>query len=140
LLPLIDRGNAPRLDPPKNQCGPGMRLEPLPSAAEHGDVLAAIDVLVEGLDRFPNRHVEQDPLVVERANAGGIAIVSLEAPDEAGAPVGQRIDAVELRHETSHERIVESRSHAGDVGLSEVMTVARAHSSFLATFEHVFTS
>src|SRR5262249_51829779 len=46
LLPLIDRGNAPRLDPPKNQCGPGMRLEPLPSAAEHGDVLAAIDVLV----------------------------------------------------------------------------------------------
>src|SRR5206468_1717512 len=82
----------------------------------------------------------QDSLVVEGANTCGIAIVGLEPPDEPAAPIGQRIDAGELGHETGHARVLERRSHASDVGLSEMITRARAHSSLLATAGHMFTS
>src|SRR5206468_10564500 len=111
-----------------------------PAVAEHGDVLATINVVVEGLDGFPNGHVEQDPFVVEGANASGIAVIRLQPPDESAAPVRQRIDAVQLCHETGHDRVLERCAHAGDVGLSEVIMGARAHSSLLAMSDQMITS
>ena len=52
---------------------------------------------------------------------GALIGLVLETPYEAGASVGQRVDGVELFHETSHQRVVERGEHTGDVDLRQMV-------------------
>jgi hypothetical protein len=52
----------------------------------------------------------------------------LQAPDESGRGVGQRIDVVEARDEAREQRIIDWRQHAPDVDLCDME--ARWHLRF----------
>src|SRR3546814_17708714 len=69
------------------------------------------------LFRSPDRHVDDEVGVVGHLDIGGVAAVTLQAPDEAGTPVGQGVDVVETRDEAGQPWIVERRQGAPDVDL-----------------------
>src|SRR6185436_13212281 len=72
-------------------------------------------------------------LVVVRAEVGVVAVVTLHAPDEALAPLRQRVEIVEPRHEAGHDRRVERPLHAADVDLREVNIAHRAITVHIAS-------
>ena len=61
----------------------------------------AIDVVLQRLDALPDREVEQDPVVVVRAQVGRVSGVGLQPPDEAFGAVGEGVDLREARRKPS---------------------------------------
>ena len=59
----------------------------------------AVDEGAQRLDRLPDRHVDDQAVVAEGADGGGVAVLGLEAPDEARARVGDGVDRREGRDE-----------------------------------------
>src|SRR6185503_16526367 len=51
-----------------------------------------------------------------------VALLTLHAPDEAVARLGERVQLVEPRHEAGHDRSVERALHPADVDLREMHT------------------
>jgi len=112
--------------PPEHEDGLRRGLEPLPSIAQRADVRALVDILMQGFERLPYRHVHDDQRIRVDADGRGIAPVRLEPPDESRTPVGEGVDPVELRAETLHDGIVDGSPHAGDVELRQVVA-GRVH-------------
>src|SRR3954453_801371 len=70
----------------------------------------------ERVDRLPDRHVDDHAIVLVGAQGGGVALLGLQAPDEARRGVGHGVDRVEQRHELGHDR----PAGAADVELGDV--------------------
>jgi hypothetical protein len=109
-------------DPPQRLVGLGGALEPLPAAGEQAQVVAAVGVVPQGLDRLPDRAVdEQSVVVVVGSEAGGVfAVVVHHAPDEPRGAFGERVDLRQLGDEVGHFGAVPWGDGAGDVDLGEV--------------------
>ena len=76
------------------------------------------------MERFhglPDRQIDNDARVLERANGRRVTFVALQPPDESGAPVSQRVDGGQLRDEALHLKRIQRRNHARDVDLGEVV-------------------
>src|SRR3546814_7220602 len=98
----------------------GRLLEPLPALRHHLQVVGAIDIGEQRIEIFPDRHVDDEVGVVGHLEIGGVAAVTLQAPDEAGTPVGEGVDVVETRDEAGQTWIVERRQRALDVDLHQM--------------------
>jgi len=86
-------------------------------------VRAPVDVLSEVLDALPHREVEEDSVIVIRAEVRGVALSCLEAPHKARAPIGKGVDLIESSYEAGHHRTLERRFHSRDVHLGEVQFI-----------------
>src|SRR5580704_4128920 len=92
------------------------------SLAEQLGVHGAIDVILQRFDRLPHRHVQENTVVVwVRPEVSGVACISLQAPDEAGSAVSERVDFLEPIHEAGHDRAVEWSFDTADVDLREMV-------------------
>jgi hypothetical protein len=103
IFGLGHRWHVPDWDPPERHVKADT-LKPLASATHHVDVTAAVDEVSEVIDRLPDRHVDDHPVVVEGADPGRVAVLGLEPPDESLSIVGERVHRVEQRDEVSHRR------------------------------------
>ena len=121
LLGLVDAGDVAGGHPPQRDKGAGELLEPLLPLAKQLRVGGAVDEGLERVGGFPNGQVEEDAVVIVGAEVGGVSRGGLQAPDEAGAAVGEGVDFIEPLDEASHERAVERGSHSGDVDLGHVV-------------------
>src|SRR6185312_7312266 len=84
-------------------------------------VRAAVHELAQAVGIGPHRHVEQHVFVVERADGGGVAVLGLQAPHEAGRGFGERVDAVEVGGEIRHDGRVHRALDDADVELGELV-------------------
>jgi hypothetical protein len=107
-------------DPPQGEDWCFDRLEPFLSVAKRPDVRALVDVLLERIERLPHRHVDRHALVRVWPDRRRVAVLGLQAPHEAWAPIRDRVDRIELRAEAVHDRIVDRRAEAADVHLREM--------------------
>jgi probable blue pigment (indigoidine) exporter len=117
-LPRVGhRGKRAGGDPPQHQVRVAEPLEPFPPAAHHVPVPRAVHELGERVDRLPHAHVEEQHVVLERTDRGGVAGVGLQPPDEAVRLVGHPIDRLEGGYEAGQLRRVERCQQPGDVAL-----------------------
>src|ERR1700678_59091 len=90
--------------------------------------LAVVELLVDcrphkALKRFhalPDRQVDRHGRVAGRTDGSRIVAVVLEAPHEPLAALGESVDAIEVRHERRHARIVRRIAEPADVKLGNV--------------------
>lgn len=104
-------------DPPQHQVGVGVTLEPVMAAPHDVSVGSAVHELPQGLDRLPDAHVDEQHVVLECTDGGGVAVLGLQSPDEAVCLVGHPVDRLEGGYEADQLRRVERRQQAGDVAL-----------------------
>jgi hypothetical protein len=107
-------------DPPEREMGLGQSREPLASPPHHLEMMAVVDEAPERLHRLPDRHVDEDSLVLERPDGGRIPLVGLEPPDETRAAVGQRVDGFQECNEISQRGRVDRLLGDRDIGLGYV--------------------
>src|SRR5438093_1261909 len=119
---LIDRRDVPGRNPPQHEMRLGEALEPLGAATQDARVGGGVGERPEALDRLPDGHVQEQQLVVEGVDARRVAGVGLEAPQEPGAPIGERVDRLQVRHEVGDLRSVDRCHHPPDVQLGQVPT------------------
>src|SRR5215213_5361158 len=72
LLGLVDSRNMPGLEPPERHKCTLELLEPLAATAHSSSVCAFVDIGAQIFERFPDRHVHNNKIVVEWAQASGI--------------------------------------------------------------------
>src|ERR1700722_20140949 len=90
--------------------------------------LAVVELLVDcrphkALQRFhalPRRQVDRHRRVAHRTDGSRIVAVVLEPPHEPFAALGESVDAIEVRHERRHARIVRRIAEPADVELGDV--------------------
>ncbi|HEY7070084.1 MAG TPA: hypothetical protein VH479_08225 [Acidimicrobiales bacterium] len=81
---------------------------------------AAVGEVGQRVDRRPHREVDDLQVVVEHLDAGGVARLVLEAPHEAGAGLGQGVDALQVGPEAVDAGVLDRRPQPADVQLGEV--------------------
>jgi len=118
---LLDRGTMARTDPLQYRERLIQPLEPLPPVSHDLGVLSAIDERVQGFRRLPNGEVDEHAFVIEGPKGRGVPVLRLEAPDEAGCPIGQGIDLFETGDEPGQLRRVQGRDDASDIQLSKLV-------------------
>src|SRR5436190_10216537 len=79
---LLHRGLVTRRHPPHHEIGPIHLVEPLVPTAVEALVHGLPDVALERLNALPHRDIQDDPRIVERMDAGCVAAVVLQTPDE----------------------------------------------------------
>lgn len=85
-------------------------------------MIGFVGIIAQGLERFPDRHVEQNggiPFVVD--DVRGVAGRRLQAPNEARSSVSQSVDGIELGDEFGNLGIVDGGDETPDVNLSQVV-------------------
>ena len=82
-LGVVDCRELTGPDPPQHDPG-AARREPLAPSGEELGVDGSVGEVLERRDRRPDRHVHDDHRVGIRAKRGGVALVGLEPPHEAG--------------------------------------------------------
>ncbi len=108
------------LDPPQDLERFGVPVEPLAAPAQDGEVArVAVDEVAQGVERLPDGQVDDQAIVAEGADAGGVAVLGLQAPDEPGRGVGGALTG-SSGDEVAQQRRVERRAREGDVDLGEV--------------------
>src|SRR3990167_8233261 len=120
---FLDAGDVPGGYPPEGQYRRVGLLEPVLLVAQYAQVLACVDVVFQRLERVPDRQVDDDPLVLERLEGGGVACVGLQAPDEARAGFGHWVDRPDFPAEALHAQGVERGEGFGDIDLGQVIAV-----------------
>src|SRR6266545_3193106 len=106
--------------PPQGEVGASEFFEPGLPLPQHLRVSAVVHVALQLLHRFPDRQVEQDAVITIGTKVGGVALGGLQAPDEAWAAVGERVDLLQPGDETRHHGTLERSFHPGDVDLGDV--------------------
>ena len=87
---FVDAGTMALRDPPECRVGAGEFVEPVVALAEEFGVHRVVDVVLQSCDIFPDRHVEQNAIVVAvGAEVGGVAFAGLQARRKA-RPSGRR--------------------------------------------------
>src|SRR5580700_5484250 len=90
--------------------------------------LAVVELLVDcrphkALERFhalPHREVNRHGWVARGTDSSRIVAVVLEPPHEPLAALGESVDAIEVRHERRHARIIRRIAEPADVELGDV--------------------
>src|SRR5215470_12766510 len=95
--------------PPEGDKGTGKFLKPLVPLSQNLGVNRPINVMLEGLNCFPNGHVEQDAVIFIGPEVRCVALGGLQPPDKAWTTVSKCIQFVQPSHEPCHERIIERR-------------------------------
>src|SRR4029079_8582169 len=72
------------------------------------------------LDRLPDRHVQEQQLIVECVDARRVALFRLEPPHEPGTPVREGVDRLEIRDEVRNLRSRDRGDHPPDIELGHV--------------------
>jgi hypothetical protein len=122
---LAHRGDVPARYPPQHQVRVRHPLEPLPPPPQHRDVLGAVGVRGQRLDRLPDGHVDDDAaagphrILLEPAHRGGVPVFGLQPPDEPGGRVRDRVHLIQGGHEVGDQRTVDRRQQSSDVDLGE---------------------
>src|SRR6202034_3077414 len=101
--------------------------------------LTIVELLVDcrphkALKRFhalPHRQVDRHGRVARRTDGSRIVAVVLEPPHEPLAALSENVDAIEVRHERHHARIVRRITEPADVKLGNV-----THHALLRRREH----
>src|SRR5262245_30224972 len=106
--------------PPERDVSAAKFLEPLTPLSQQLSMSTAVHKLFEMIDGTPYGQVNEDAVILIRPQGGGIAFRRLQAPDKAGAVVGQSVDLVQARDESSHDGIVKRRIDSPDVDLCNV--------------------
>jgi hypothetical protein len=106
--------------PPQGNDDISHALEPLPPPTEVPGVIRPIDIVAERLDRLPDRHVDEDRVVLVRPDRGGVPVLGHQTPDKSGTLLRQRIDLVEGRHEFGDDRVIGRCPQAPDIDLGKV--------------------
>src|SRR6202167_3839029 len=90
--------------------------------------LTIVELLVDcrphkALERFhapPHRQIDRHGQVARRTDGSRIVAVVLEPPHEPLAALSESVDAIEVRHERRHARIVRRIAEPADVKLGNV--------------------
>jgi hypothetical protein len=82
----------------------------------------AVHEVAECLDRGPDRHVDDQPVVAERANRRGVAVLGLQPPPESGRRVGDGVDRFQRVHEPPQFRLGQRDHGKRDVDLCDLPT------------------
>ena len=110
----------PCRDPPQRVVGAVEPLEILAPAAQFGGVAALVDIGVERVGFGPDREVDDQLWIGRRLQRGGIAVLGLEPPDEAGCGLGEGVDRIERGEKRGDARISLGGDQPGDVDLGEL--------------------
>jgi len=121
LFGFVDAWKVAGRDPPEGDDHRGKLLEPVMTLAEQFGMGSSIDVVLERLNGFPDRHIEEHALVFPGTKISGVAFGGLQAPDEAGSVVGESIDFIEAGNEGIHDGIIERGFDAAYIDLCEVI-------------------
>ena len=121
LLRFVDTRNVVARNPPERQIGTAEMLEPFPAIAEQLGVRRAIHVRFQRVDRLPDREIEQNAIVVIRPKIRRIPRVGLQPPHKSRTVVCERVDLIQPRDKSGHDRIIERRVHPRDVDLCDVV-------------------
>jgi len=84
-----------------------------------GTVRAAVDEPVQHLVRVPNGQVHNDRVETVGYGRDAVALRGAKPPDEAGAVLGDPVDAVQCRDELAHQGRVQRSPLPGDVDLGQ---------------------
>src|SRR5262245_43008239 len=115
FLRLVDTRHITAREPPERQVDAAELLEPFTSLPEQLGVGRFVNVGPKRIHCFPNRKVEKDAIVIVGTKVSRISCFSLQSPYEPRAAIGERVDLIEALNEPGHDRVLERRSHPGDV-------------------------
>lgn len=119
---LIERREFPCQQPPQDNARPGRPFEPVEPSREDRLVIGLVGEREQIVDRFPHREVDDHERVIANSHIRRVSLLTLQSPDEARAPICQRVHLIEAGHEARQKRVVERRNGAGDVELRELKT------------------
>ena len=97
------------------------RLEPVTALTHNRYVIGAVDERAQALEIAPERHIDQQIRIIERAQVSGVGTFADQAPDETRCGVSQEIDPVQVVREPGGSGIIEWVDQTSDVDLGEVM-------------------
>src|SRR5215470_4375321 len=106
-----------RRNPPHDQRGLD-RGKPFLAPCVEALMQGLPDEAFKRLDRFPDRQVWQDGLVVINAHVHGVTAVILQPPYEPGDFIGEPVHSFNIVDEFAHARIVEWISDPRNIKLS----------------------
>jgi long-subunit acyl-CoA synthetase (AMP-forming) len=129
LLGLVDARDVAGRNPPHGHVRTAEVLEPGATSAQKLGMRRPIDVVLQRLDRLPDRQIDENPIVLIRPQIGGVPFRRLQPPDKAGAVIREGVDLLEPRHEPFQDGGIERSFHAGDVDLGDVMVAGHVQSS-----------
>ena len=119
---LGDGGKVSCGDPPEAVDGLVHFFKPLSAVAQDARMIGLVDVVAQGCQRFPDRHIEKDAGITRVVDdVCGVAGCGLQAPDEARCFVSQSVDGIELGNEFGDLGIVDGGQQAADVDLREMV-------------------
>lgn len=121
LAALGDCRNVTRRNPPEAVIRFARFLEPFGAVAKDPSVVGGVGKTAQRLERLPDGHIDDDKRVVAVGDIRGVARFRLQAPEEAGSLVGERVYWFELGDELGDLRIIEGRDKPGNVDLSEMI-------------------
>ena len=130
---VLGRRDRPGGGPPQDAGRAIGGLEPLAATADQVDVPHLVDVLVQLLDRLPDRHVEEDQLIIENSNFSSVALVRLITPHKPRTFVSERVQRLQALNETGHDGIFNGPTHAGHICVCQMRCghlIRRNHYSF----------
>lgn len=117
---LGDGGDVAGGDPPKAVVGLVGLFEPGAALFEEFQMAGVVGVVLEGVGRGPDAHVDDEEGVVAVGDVGGVAAVGFETPDVAWAGLGEGVDGVELGDEARDEGVIDGGDEAAYVDLGEM--------------------
>ena len=92
-------------------------FEPFLPLAHDLGMVRPVNELFERFYGFPNRHVDEDRIVIVRTNGSGVAGFGLEAPNKTGSGIGKCINGFELGYKAGHERVGHRGTDTTDIEL-----------------------
>src|SRR5215469_11169116 len=122
LSRFVNSRQMSRRNPPQREIAALELFEPLFAMTQKLCMRRAIHVMLERFHRIPDRHVDQNRIVVlVRPQVSCIALGRLQTPHETRTALCERVDLIQSRHETRHARIVRRIAHAADVHFRNVV-------------------
>jgi len=127
LLGFDSARDRAKRDPPQGRVGLGHLLEPLAAATQDLAVDVGVDERGQRLGRLPHRHVHDDTgtagrVPFEGPHGGGVAVLGLQPPHEAGRGIRGRVDRIERGREVSQRRAGQRRAQPGNIDLRQHVT------------------
>jgi hypothetical protein len=121
LFGFVDARSVTSRHPPQPGISAREGLEPLMSLPKQFHMRRAVNVVIQRFDGLPNRHVEQDSIVVVGPQVCSVSPGSTETPNEARAAIGESVDLVDPGGESRHQRVVQRSLHSSNVYLCDVV-------------------
>lgn len=107
--------------PPKYEVGSLVFFKPLRSAFHYLGVGGFERKIPQGLDRLPNRHVDDEQVVAEDVDGRGVVVFVFEPPHEAFGLLGQFVDGSDVGHKIGNGWRINRGQESSDVELSQMV-------------------